>query len=1407
MASTPDLSPEHRFQSYLELDSRHQELIEILATNVAGLNAGRLRQVQSVPASRQPDFKGLLKKGLLLGFQKHGDGMVYECHPELINPIMRRLSKNSVQLEKRIFQARTAWPLEAPWTGAAGASPEEHDFVSARQLSREVRIGLYRGDFQAVDHCYARYEAKKGGYWGSDWHDFRTLPSEVFHAVINPLDLDWMASLSHTIQRRVLSMVVQHLLILQQFGSGEIEKLIEMGQRCGHVPEELALSAVMIGSEGRALDLLQHFDQDHPTVLSVRGVLALLHNAEDFGISWFEKSLSAHQKKVSDKKGYPPGVLGLWHILALLLRNQPQDLQRAETLLPAQLRQAPAFEVLSKTHGMIRGLEDPLVFQGWLLFYFPRPDQIFWGSLLGLIVLARQDVNAIFPMSFRDRLRCWRELFDSWGQSWAVAETIAFEMRLSQPVSKQDKEKLEAFRRSTGWTLLSDHTQIEEPWQKALKHLRAPDPSLPWLEAGLQDAPGRLAWVLGLEVNGRGYRVEARDQRKGNRGWQKGMLLPLNLLCDPLMQPGYLTEQDRQVIEHISYDPLMGGYYLTESGLLLLSGHPAVYWQKDNRTELHVELRVSLPELRIQRVNGDRFRLEMWPHLNDYQVIYVELQADGILRWVPLKPEHLKLRRSIGSGFEAPLEVLDQVLGAIQPYFNRLQIHSELETLPLEGVPHLEADAIPHLRLIPTAFGLNFCLGVRPLGMSGPFLRLSSGPRTLTGLVEGKIRQVLRDPQREWDCATRLLNTRPQFRVLHQAVLEEGCAIEDFPTCVEVLLELRHLTSDMVVLEWPKGETLQETYSASQKNFRMQVFKQRDWFAISGELRLDSGDIIQMQVLLDLVKQQDGRFIKLDDGRLLALTREFRERLDELNILTEPQLNGERRLHPLALVRISSMSREFDQIELDDGVKQRIERMETSQCLDPKIPPGLTVPLRDYQRAGYVWLSRLAEWGVGACLADDMGLGKTIQSIALVLARAMRGPTLIIAPTSVVSNWHTELERFAPDLQVAALGVDRSKQIMGLGPHDVLVVSHGLLQQEAAAELLSGVKFSTIVVDEAQAFKNAATRRSRALMSLSGEFRLILTGTPIENHLGDLWGLFRFINPGLLGSQKVFSKRFIEPLTLDPQSPVRQYLKTLIQPFILRRTKSQVLTELPACTEIELKVRLGSSEAAFYEALRLRLVAQLERLRHSGEDYRFHLLSALTELRRACCNPNLVAPELNLPSAKLALLSDTLDELLENQHKVLIFSQFVDHLALVRATLSQRGISYQYLDGSTPQKARKQSIEAFQAGKGDVFLISLKAGGSGINLTAADYVIHLDPWWNPAVEDQASSRAHRMGQRQPVTVYRLIVEGTIEEQIVRLHHAKRELAESLLEGGDLSARMDVDDLLSLLKQGWVGHPE
>ncbi|RKI70213.1 DEAD/DEAH box helicase [Corallococcus sp. AB049A] len=480
---------------------------------------------------------------------------------------------------------------------------------------------------------------------------------------------------------------------------------------------------------------------------------------------------------------------------------------------------------------------------------------------------------------------------------------------------------------------------------------------------------------------------------------------------------------------------------------------------------------------------------------------------------------------------------------------------------------------------------------------------------------------------------------------------------------------------------------------------------------------------------------------------------------------------------------------------------QLARRIRAAHARSVRVPRSLKAELRDYQREGFTWLTRLASWGAGACLADDMGLGKTVQALALLLSRAADGPALVVAPTSLRGNWVRETARFAPSLRVHVWqDADRRSLPSVLGPRDLLIISYGLLAQDAAK--LADVTFATLVVDEAQAVKNPDTARARALRTVKAEARVALTGTPVENRLSELWSLYHLLFPGLLGGRESFHTRFATPIERDRSADARASLARLVRPFLLRRTKGQVARELPPRLDTVVPVTLSDAERRVYDDVRLAALARLGEGAPGG-DQRFEMLAALTRLRLAACHPRLVDPDSGLSSSKLERVLERVDELLAEGGRALVFSQFVRHLALVREALDARGIAFQYLDGRTPAAERQARVEAFQRGEGALFLISLKAGGTGLNLTGADHVLHLDPWWNPAVEDQASDRAHRIGQTRPVTVSRFVSEGTIEEAILALHAQKRDLADSLLSEADGAAALSPEQLLGLLRFGGI----
>ena len=469
---------------------------------------------------------------------------------------------------------------------------------------------------------------------------------------------------------------------------------------------------------------------------------------------------------------------------------------------------------------------------------------------------------------------------------------------------------------------------------------------------------------------------------------------------------------------------------------------------------------------------------------------------------------------------------------------------------------------------------------------------------------------------------------------------------------------------------------------------------------------------------------------------------------------------------------------------------------------DVAAPGGLRASLRPYQQAGLSWMQFLREYGFGGILADDMGLGKTIQTLAHILVEKEAGrldaPALVVAPTSLMGNWQAEAARFAPGLRVLLLhGKERGALFGEVSGADLVLTTYALLGRDE--EALRTQRFHLLILDEAQYIKNSRSRAAQVACLLEARHRLCLTGTPVQNHLGELWSQFHFLMPGLLGDEKTFRTRFRKPIEQQGDSRRKEQLVRRVRPFMLRRTKDKVATELPPKTEIVLPVEFGAAQRDLYETVRLAMDRKVrdEIDRKGLARSQIVILDALLKLRQVCCDPRLLKKgAADAGSAKLDALLELLDTLLSEGRKVLVFSQFTSMLALVGEALRARDVAFSVLTGDTVDRAAP--IAAFQEGSAQVFLISLKAGGVGLNLTAADTVIHYDPWWNPASENQATDRAWRIGQEQPVFVYKLLARGTLEEKIQDMQRRKGELANAVLDGGPgLSVALGLEDLQAI----------
>jgi hypothetical protein len=1157
----------------------------------------------------------------------------------------------------------------------------------------------------------------------------------------------------------------------------------------------LAEHLILCGRLDDAAALL--YDLDDSAALFFHSVIALLRDEVDDALAGFDKALKALRRETGKRKAVFGGIGGHLYVAALLRSSDPQHQKAADSYLDSATRAVQS--------------HDTAVYQQLSML-----RQIRNGTVGADVLPSRNWETALQPMAFRALLHYWLGLSlpqarqNELQNAVEEAEDAGFDFIAAQlagvlaqvePGSPYYDERAIGLRQRHRFTDMTLWFEREEPWERQLNALINLQPAVN-KEVVVKES--RLVWLLSYDPHYGVTQLEPREQKRDAKGgWSRGRAMGMKRLHEDAATVDFLTAQDIQAaaaIEGFGKYYSGGTSYELNIGRALpaLIGHPLLFWADAPGTR--VELLPGEPELLVKAGDG-KVTISMQPPLNEQLGdSVVTRETPTRLRLIRVSDEHRRIATVVGDGLVVPLAAERKVLDAISSISTMVTVQSDIGGSAAD-IEQVEADSRLHVHLLPYQQGLRMQVLVRPLPGAGAYYQPGSGAESVIADLNGVRVEARRNLNGEREAERQLVGA---CHALENAEPEHGEWMLGQPLqCLELVAELQELDPGKVVVAWPEGESFKVAKRVDSKSVRLTIKRDKDWFAADGEIQVDENKVMDLRSLLDRMREGEGRFVALGENQFLALSSELHRRLMELSAYSEANGAGVR-VHALASFALEDLAQDAGGVKADKAWQQHLARIQAAAEYRPVLPTTLQAELRDYQVEGFEWLARLAHWGVGACLADDMGLGKTLQALALILSRAPQGPALVVAPTSVCMNWISEAARFAPTLNVKLFGPgDRAAMLEGAQPFDLVIASYGLLQLEAAQ--FAKVGWHTIVLDEAQAIKNAHTRRSQAVMALQGEFKMVATGTPLENHLGELWNLFRFINPGLLGTSDQFNLRFAGPIERAQdkraEAGARARLRRLIQPFILRRTKAQVLAELPPRTEIVLPVELTQEETALYESLRREALEKLAGLEAPQSQKAIQILAEMMKLRRACCNPELVAPGLGIASSKLATFARLLEGLLENRHKVLVFSQFVDHLALIRKHLDERAIRYQYLDGATPMQERKKRVDAFQGGDGDLFLISLKAGGVGINLTAADYVIHMDPWWNPAVEDQASDRAHRMGQQRPVTIYRLVARHTIEEGIVDLHKHKRDLADSLLDGSDVAARMSPDDMLAMLKEG------
>jgi len=1377
--------------AYRALSADQQQTLRVLSVICEPVNMTTLKQVLDTLGLQDQNnaplsglMTGTLRQQLLDAKLIDLQQNVLSCHPDLLEPLTRETVADG-SFGAIAAAAEQVVPLQEKYSGG---------MQSESKALRTLRNALY-GGYESGDQTAALELMKRAA--DTPLGQLRTAEVRcLIQICTRPLDAAWISGLGPRLRCMALIPWLREASIdleappdAYQLLEQSIGPLAKTDPECANALAEQRLLRARLDDVEPLLA-----GRTDTQALTLLGWLCFLRGDYARAIAHFDNAHQTERKRTRKRNLYLPGIPGALYLLALLRRGEPADLARVQQQVGVCLRASVtdgiehAYRVIGDLAGVLSGQKKRAKAYELQHSFARRGPMTLLVRALALHWLGDNPGKDLPPS-----LALEADGAAALGLNWYAHEAAAVLNAFGY------KGKLPAIEPApAGLIAMTDLLKPKQTWELALEALQRLKPDS---QQGTQaDGDRRLVWLLTLQ--GSYATLDPREQKRTKSGgWTRGRAVAVQRLAEESEQMPHLTPKDRAICACIVHEQ-QSGYYSSyghrvyrldiDRALLAAVGHPLLFG--DAGAEKPVELVRAGPTLTVVKRSKD-ILVSIEPFPQEGRAVLPVRETPQRIRLIQFDAGHREIGVIVGKdGLSVPKVAQKQLLEGLAAVAPILTVHSDIGGGDSGAAEKVAADARPHLHLTPVDQGLNLELFVHPIGDAGPQLRPGEGSGTLLTELKGHAVRCTRNLSKERKAAQELLTNCPALAGDSPMAGDNSWQLDD-PEAALTALEQLSALGEAVVLDWPKGKRIALSAEVQIGQLQAAVNQKQDWLEVGGGLHLDDGRVLELRQLLDLAADSTGRFVRLGEREFISLSHALRRRLDGLRGLTD---RG--RFHPLAAPAIADLL-DGMQVESAPAWEQLLARLTEVRELDPKIPSTLQAALRDYQAEGYRWLARLAHWGAGACLADDMGLGKTVQALALILSRAPQGPTLVLAPMSVCGNWLDEAARFGPTLRPLRFGPgDRAAMLQQAGPFDLIVASYGLLQSEG--ERLAGVHWQTIVADEAQAFKNALTKRSRAIMQLQGAFRVITTGTPIENHLGELWNLFRFINPGLLGSQESFNARFANPIEQHQDQGARQRLRQLLRPFILRRLKSEVLSELPPRTEITLTLELSDSELALYEAMRQQAVERIEDAKETGNpgQQRMQLLAEIMRLRRACCHPRLALPDSQLPSSKLDAFADIVDELLENRHKALVFSQFVDHLKLIRAHLDNRGIRYQYLDGSTPENQRRAAVTAFQSGDGDLFLISLRAGGAGLNLTAADYVIHMDPWWNPAVEDQASDRAHRIGQQRPVTVYRLVAKDTIEERILKLHANKRDLADALLEGTDDSSRLSYADMLALVQE-------
>lgn len=1106
--------------------------------------------------------------------------------------------------------------------------------------------------------------------------------------------------------------------------------------------------------------------------LLLKGVHAMSQGKADLAVKVFGEAITATSKNGSNKaeKFLTDGVAALFWVVATWTSNTSDNKQRLQTFC-VQARE-----------GNYRRVGTALLLAEMLVHPLQRINMDLLTELINPQSLA--DKEFVFQQQMATLLAAHFTGYQISADTFQPQS--AFLRHEAAGLIKMTKYEKKLLDGVFGNKPLSSFIRAKAPWELMLDRLIATESHR---QAPSDEGEHRVMYII---LND-GESVELREQNRLRSGkWGLGKGLPWSRFMSG--SESFMDRADQAVVADLRY--LQATRVTVGAILPHLVGSDRVYTGEQTPFR-RVNIEAQRPYVIVERTADGGFHLQSNVQFQDMLSQTNVYHREDSMHYIffPMSDRERSVLQELLSVTDFPPEAESQLRKLLPLIRNVTDIHSdliederELETITGQTPILIRLTPDPTAQTMFDAYVL-----VRPLLGGKMALTPGQGDKVIIDECDNGRFRVERDMEGE----TCNLDTLLAYTREHKIDFNENLNGHLGTAQVLDLLAFVSCHQDICAVEWPEGEKLR-MHSTTNADWNISLTNRGRWFEIEGEVKLTDNAVLSAQQLLQAIGNSHGGYVQLQNGDYLWLSERIRRQLDALESISTTE-NNRPAISTLQTGLLADILHGDIEIKHDGELGNLKQRIEQADDWQPTVPEQLTATLRPYQTEGFQWLMRLASWGAGACLADDMGLGKTVQTIAFLLAHADEGPSLVVAPASVVSNWQAELGRFAPTLTSYNLSdyYDRKPVVKQASARDVVVCTYGLIVSQA--ELLCSRKWNIICLDEAHNIKNRGTKTSAACMNLTANYRLILTGTPVQNHLGELWNLFQFINPGLLGTYEQFNAKYILPIENSDDKERHQQLQAVVAPFMLRRTKASVVQELPDKTEITLNVELTEDEMATYEVIRREAE---QRFREEGEQLSVNALAEITRLRRTACSVALTNSEWTGGSSKVNAFMELVSDIVEGGHSVLVFSQFTSFLKIIGEALTNAHLPYLYLDGNLTIRQREQLVTDFQKGKRPIFLISLKAGGVGLNLTAANYVIHLDPWWNPAIEQQATDRAYRIGQTKAVTVYHLISHHTIEEKILRLHESKRALSDSILETAEQSHRLTAQELLEMLSNNW-----